>query len=99
MCSADISPMVLTWASFQAAPTADLQYNHECANWDAFEDWTRSRQVDPFTPGLITHPKLGMLTLDSFHHRSIFRIICNSFISFCTLRFYNMLYDLSTSTR
>ena len=61
MCQADISPIVLTFEDYQAAPRADFSYQHECINWDALTSWASSRRVDVFEPGLINHPKLGML--------------------------------------
>jgi hypothetical protein len=59
MCRADVTLITMFWESHNAIPAADFGVPHACANWDAIQDWSKERAIDPMKPGYLQHPTLG----------------------------------------
>ncbi|GIZ49805.1 hypothetical protein CKM354_001283000 [Cercospora kikuchii] len=58
-CQPDLTPMIMYWPKTASMPTAQLDYPHQCVNWDKMNSWWRSRSFEPFAEGLLTHPEFG----------------------------------------
>ncbi|KAF2442886.1 hypothetical protein P171DRAFT_363646 [Karstenula rhodostoma CBS 690.94] len=59
MCNADIVPLTMHWFDESILPGGNRTIAHECVNWDRLLEGMEKNKVDPFTPGLLVHPKFG----------------------------------------
>jgi hypothetical protein len=59
MCGGDTTMFTYRFGTHQPIPIGNFTTPHECANWDAIQDYAKARSVDMFEPGLIVHPTLG----------------------------------------
>ncbi|OAA74696.1 hypothetical protein LEL_08277 [Akanthomyces lecanii RCEF 1005] len=58
MCHADVGLVIYSWQKDRLKPGTNGT-GHTCANWDKIAQWTKSRIVDMYKPGLVIHPQLG----------------------------------------
>jgi hypothetical protein len=59
MCKADETPLTMYWFNESILPGGNRTIPHECVNWDRLLEGMEKNKVDPFTPGLLVHPKFG----------------------------------------
>ncbi|KAF2838635.1 hypothetical protein M501DRAFT_934469, partial [Patellaria atrata CBS 101060] len=59
MCHGDTSPLVYKWDYNHPVPVGDMEYEHECVDWDSINKWAIQRMVDPYEPGAVVHPIFG----------------------------------------
>ncbi|KAI1325140.1 hypothetical protein F5Y16DRAFT_378939 [Xylariaceae sp. FL0255] len=64
MCKADETPLTMIWFDESILPGGNRTIAHECKNWDTLIDGMERVKVDPFTPGLLVHPKYGPVVPD-----------------------------------
>ncbi|KZM25849.1 uncharacterized protein EKO05_0009063 [Ascochyta rabiei] len=59
MCRAD--PMIFPyhWVDANRVPNPTWIQNHECVDWDHFEEWLETRRVDIHAPNVLVHPLYG----------------------------------------
>ena len=51
--------MTYSWLPDFPGPWPSFNVNHECANWDAIDQWSKKRSIDVFNPRYLHHPKFG----------------------------------------
>ncbi|KXX77723.1 hypothetical protein MMYC01_204874 [Madurella mycetomatis] len=60
MCHADVQPITMRWAKSVPVPGANYSTPHNCYNWEAVNNWAKSRSLDRiFEPGYLKHPVFG----------------------------------------
>ncbi|KAI1742668.1 hypothetical protein F4680DRAFT_445705 [Xylaria scruposa] len=64
MCKADETPLTMIWFDESILPGGNRTIAHECKNWDMLIKGMEQVKVDPFTPGLLVHPKYGPVVPD-----------------------------------
>ncbi|KAI1133278.1 hypothetical protein F5Y10DRAFT_228674 [Nemania abortiva] len=64
MCKADETPLTMIWFDESILPGGNRTIAHECKNWDTLIEGMEQVKVDPFTPGLLVHPKYGPVVPD-----------------------------------
>ncbi|KAI0016303.1 hypothetical protein F4780DRAFT_697121 [Xylariomycetidae sp. FL0641] len=64
MCKADETPLTMIWFNESILPGGNRTTAHECVNWDRLLQGMDTIKVDPFTPGLLVHPKFGPVVPD-----------------------------------
>ncbi|KAI1270552.1 hypothetical protein F5Y18DRAFT_422047 [Xylariaceae sp. FL1019] len=64
MCKADETPLTMYWFDESILPGGNRTIAHECKNWDTLIEGMEKVKVDPFTPGLLVHPKYGPVVPD-----------------------------------
>ncbi|KAI1439136.1 hypothetical protein GGR50DRAFT_690496 [Xylaria sp. CBS 124048] len=64
MCKADETPLTMIWFEESILPGGNRTIAHECKNWDTLIEGMEQVKVDPFTPGLLIHPKYGPVVPD-----------------------------------
>ncbi|KAK8014235.1 hypothetical protein PG990_007531 [Apiospora arundinis] len=64
MCKADETPLTMFWFDESIMPGGNRTIAHECVNWDRLLEGMEANKVDPFTPGLLVHPKHGPVVPD-----------------------------------
>ncbi|RWA08555.1 hypothetical protein EKO27_g6555 [Xylaria grammica] len=64
MCKADETPLTMIWFDESILPGGNRTIAHECKNWDTLIEGMEEVKVDPFTPGLLIHPKYGPVVPD-----------------------------------
>lgn len=64
MCKADETPLTMIWFDESILPGGNRTIAHECKNWDTLIEGMEEVKVDPFTPGLLVHPKYGPVVPD-----------------------------------
>ncbi|KAI0183675.1 hypothetical protein EV127DRAFT_352134 [Xylaria flabelliformis] len=64
MCKADETPLTMIWFDESILPGGNRTIAHECKNWDMLIEGMEQVKVDPFTPGLLVHPKYGPVVPD-----------------------------------
>ncbi|KAI0148692.1 hypothetical protein GGR57DRAFT_474021 [Xylariaceae sp. FL1272] len=64
MCKADETPLTMYWFDESILPGGNRTIAHECKSWDTLIEGMEKVKVDPFTPGLLVHPKYGPVVPD-----------------------------------
>ncbi|EMR71682.1 putative tat pathway signal sequence protein [Eutypa lata UCREL1] len=64
MCKADETPLTMIWFNESILPGGNRTIAHECVNWELLLEGMEKNKVDPFTPGLLVHPKFGPVVPD-----------------------------------
>ncbi|RDA90672.1 hypothetical protein CP533_4675 [Ophiocordyceps camponoti-saundersi (nom. inval.)] len=56
MCNADLSIQTFDWIPNFHRPWPNFRIVHECANWEAIEEWAWAHHFDGFDQSLLRHP-------------------------------------------
>lgn len=64
MCKADETPLTMYWFDESILPGGNRTIAHECVNWERLLEGMEKNKIDPFTPGLLVHPKYGPVVPD-----------------------------------
>lgn len=56
MCNADVSLLTFDWIPNFHKPWPNFRVVHECANWEAIEEWAWAHFFNGFDESLIKHP-------------------------------------------
>ncbi|KAF1734601.1 hypothetical protein CRV24_006143 [Beauveria bassiana] len=56
MCNADVVLQTFDWLPNFHRPWPNFRIVHECANWDAIQDWATEHSFDGFDEKLLKHP-------------------------------------------
>ncbi|KAH8888154.1 hypothetical protein GQ53DRAFT_826711 [Thozetella sp. PMI_491] len=56
MCNADLTLMTYDWIPNFPRPWPNFKSVHQCANWQAIEDWAWAHNFDYFNKSLLQHP-------------------------------------------
>ncbi|KAI1488469.1 hypothetical protein F5X96DRAFT_645331 [Biscogniauxia mediterranea] len=64
MCKADEAPLTMFWFDESILPGGNRTIPHQCVNWKGLMNRMEKIKVDPFTPGLLVHPKYGPVVPD-----------------------------------
>ncbi|KAI1128411.1 hypothetical protein F5Y10DRAFT_292062 [Nemania abortiva] len=56
MCNADVVLLTYDWIPNYSRPWPNFGIRHECASWDAIDEWARKHSFDGFDDNLIKHP-------------------------------------------
>lgn len=59
MCRAEVTMTTYDWDPKKIFPQPHLAYEHECVNFEALDDWAKSRSFDITDPKYFVHPTLG----------------------------------------
>ena len=59
MCRAEVTMTTYDWDPKKIYPQPHLAYEHECVNFEALDDWAKSRSFDITDPKYFVHPTLG----------------------------------------
>lgn len=68
MCRAEVTMTTYDWDPKKIYPQPHLAYEHECVNFEALDDWAKSRSFDITDPKYFVHPTLG----ESLSHACLF---------------------------
>ena len=65
MCRADMAVQTYSWIPTLRIPWASFRTEHECQNWETFDDWASQRALDIYDPKMLRHSTLGKATASS----------------------------------
>ncbi|KAK8014036.1 hypothetical protein PG990_007332 [Apiospora arundinis] len=60
MCRPDTSVFPYFWSDVNRYPNPRWNQNHQCVDWEKFEEFLEPRRVDIFAPNVMVHPKYGL---------------------------------------
>lgn len=59
MCRAEVTMTTYDWDPKKIYPQPHLAYEHECVDFEALDNWAKSRSFDITDPKYFVHPTLG----------------------------------------
>ncbi|OAQ76521.1 hypothetical protein VFPBJ_08881 [Purpureocillium lilacinum] len=68
MCNADVVIQTFDWIPNFHRPWPNFRIVHECANWDAIEEWAWAHHFDGFDESLLKHPNFHPELPDPFDY-------------------------------
>ncbi|KAH8677622.1 hypothetical protein BX600DRAFT_545367 [Xylariales sp. PMI_506] len=60
-CHSDTSLFTMHWSEGEPEPQADFTQEHACIDFAAINAWAQERRIDASKPGLLVHPKFGVV--------------------------------------
>jgi hypothetical protein len=60
MCRSDVGLLTYDWMPQFRRPWPNFEISHECANWDAIQEWAVEHSFNGFDPNLIKHPNFHL---------------------------------------
>ena len=66
MCRAEVTMTTYDWDPKKIYPQPHLGYEHECVNFEALDNWAKSRSFDITDPKYFVHPTLGKSLLHAY---------------------------------